>query len=207
MTLHSAEIELAAVSVPDRVQAFLDDADARIERYYQRDEHVPGRGFIPSDYQIGYQCLCAVRRLYPGATRFCEWGSGFGVVTGLATTLGYEAHGIEVDPELVAASRSLLADHAMEADIFHGSFIPEDYANTEQLSDHETRTVIHHEDAYDQMDLAIDDFEVVFAYPWPGEEEQYCDVFDQYADFDALLLTYSRTEVITAYRKVGELRD
>jgi len=206
MTLQPTEIEPASGPLPDRVVAFLADAEARIDRYYERPGHVPGRGFIPSDYQLGYRSLVAVQRAHPDARRFCEWGSGFGVVTGLAAMLEFESHGIEVDAELISAARSLLADHGLDADIVHGSFIPEQYANTERLSDHETRTVLHHEEAYHHMDLAIDDFEVVFAYPWPGEEVQYCELFDRFADYNALLLTYSRSEAMRAYRKVGDGR-
>ena len=34
-------------------------------------------------------------------------------------------------------------------------------------------------DGYDELELEPDDFDVVFAYPWPGEEQV---IFDLFAD-------------------------
>ena len=45
--------------------------------------------FVPSDYDMAWRCLNALPR-----GRFCEWGSGFGIVTGLAEMLGFESYGI-----------------------------------------------------------------------------------------------------------------
>jgi len=198
------DIAPATGPLPAAVVAFLAAAQAQIDSYFAEAGHRSGHGFIPSDHELVYRTLRTLLQQHRGVRRFCEWGSGFGVVTGLAALLGCEVHGIELDPQLVAASRVLLADHGLDAEIVQGSLIPEDYARSEQLSDLETRTVLSAADAYGSMELAIDDFELIFAYPWPTEEEQYCDLFDRYADYDAVLLTFSRTEGMRAYRKVGK---
>ena len=62
-------------------------------------------------------------------------------------------------------------------------------------------------EAYRDMDLEIEDFDVIFAYPWPTEEEQYCELFRCFADYGAVLITYSMTEGMRAYRKVGVERS
>lgn len=201
--LVSLEIEPVPGTLPAEVTAFLADADARIDVYFEQRGHLRLSGFFPSDYELGYRTLHGLLRLDGEARRMCEWGSGFGVVAGLALLLGYEAHGIEIDPGLVALSRRLLEDHGLDARIQQGSFIREDYARAEQISDLETTTVLSGAEAYGEMDLGIEDFDVIFAYPWPSEEEQYCDLFLCFADYGAVLLTYSMTEGMRAYRKVS----
>ena len=59
-----------------------------------------------------------------GGRWFCEWGSGFGVNTCLAAMLEFDAWGIEVEGELVAAARRLAADFDLPAEFVRGSFIP-----------------------------------------------------------------------------------
>ena len=198
--LTTFEIEPAVGALPAEVVAFLEDAETRIDVYFEHRRKDRGIGFFPSDYELGYRTLSALRK-DGERRRLCEWGSGFGVVVGLGVFLGYEAHGIEIDPELVEISRRLLADHGLDAQILQGSFIAEDYARAEQISGVETVTILSGADAYGDMDLEIDDFDVIFAYPWPTEEEQYCDLFLTFADYGAVLVTYSMIEGMRAYRK------
>ena len=203
--LTTFEIEPAAGALPPEVIAFLEEADTRIDVYFEHRKKDRRIGFFPSDYELVYRTLSALRG-DGEPRRLCEWGSGFGVVAGLGVLLGYEAHGIEIDPELVEISRNLLGDHGLDAQILQGSFIAEDYARAEQISGVETVTILSGEDVYGDMDLEIDDFDVIFAYPWPTEEEQYCDLFLTFADYGAVLLTYSMIEGMRAYRKDGAVR-
>lgn len=206
MVLRSFLIAPDPLPLPRDVSSLLADAKARIDAYFARPGTVPGTKSIPSDHELVYRTLRTLRTTEPDARTFCEWGSGFGVVAGLAVLLGYEAHGIELDAELVTASRALLVDHRLRATIVRGSFIPDDYAEREHLSDLDTRTVLSAPCAFDDMDLGIDDFDVTFAYPWPTEEDLYKDVFARYADYGAVLLTWSQSEGMRAYRKVGKQR-
>ena len=59
--------------------------------------------------EVVYNVLCAIPR-----GRFCEWGSGMGVVTGLAETLGFNAYGIEINADLAAAADQFSAEAAGE---------------------------------------------------------------------------------------------
>lgn len=197
------EIEPVLGPLPPDVAGFLADADARIDVFFEERKRERRLGFFPSDYELAFRTLSAVRVLDRDARRLCEWGSGFGVVAGLGVLLGYEAHGIEINSDLISASRRLLGDHDLDAVILEGSFIPEDYARTERMSTFETMTVLSGAEVYADADIDIDDFDVIFAYPWPDEEPQYCDLFDQFADYGAVLLTYSMLEGMRVYRKVG----
>ena len=74
--------------------------------------------FVPSDYELVWRLLAGLPR-----GRFCEWGSGWGIVTGLAEMLGFEACGIELDATLAAASRKLLADFGLSSPILTGDYL------------------------------------------------------------------------------------
>lgn len=203
MTLTNFELDPVPGALPEDVTAFLTDANERIDEYCGKQSHLRRTGFFPSDYELGYRTLDALLRLDTDARQLGEWGSGFGVIAGLGALLGYRAHGIEIDPELVEISRRLLADHDLEVEIREGNFIPDDFSRTEDIWDVETATVLSGAEAYGDMDLEIEDFDVIFAYPWPTEEEQYCDLFEHFADYGAVLLTFSKMEGMRAYRKVG----
>lgn len=203
MALAAFDVAPWSGPLPEPVASFLESAAARTDAFCARPEHGPGSAFVPSDHELVYRVLRTLRERDRDARRLCEWGSGLGVVTGLAALLGFEAWGIEVDPGLVLASRALLRDHGIDARIAEGSFLPEEFANTEELADLETRTVTTAAEAWRDMDLGPDDFDVVFAFPWPTDELRFCTLFDRYADYGAVLLTYSRTESVRAYRKLG----
>ena len=54
---------------------------------------------------------------------------------------------------------------------------------------------------YDELDLEPDDFDVIFAYPWPGDEELIDSLFEKFAATGALLLTYHGINEMRLQRK------
>jgi protein-L-isoaspartate O-methyltransferase len=137
----------------------------------------------------------------------CEWGSGFGVVASLASMLEYNVCGIEIERDLVDASRRLADDFGLPVEFVHGSFIPagaEAFAD-EILADNGADficTVTDADDAYDRLGLDPDDFDVFFVYPWPGEEGLIESLFEKYAADGALLLLYGQFDSVRLRRKV-----
>src|SRR5262249_40316762 len=109
-------------AMPAPVRAFLREADRRIERFQQTSSV---HAFVPSDHVRAFAVLqtLAESALAPGG-RFCEWGSGYGVVTCLAAMIGFDAFGIEIAGELVDAARTLAEDFELSAEFVCGSFIP-----------------------------------------------------------------------------------
>jgi hypothetical protein len=191
-----------------RVQALLDDADERIERFMfdHRDDPVPA--FVPCDFvSVHYAIERIVElNLAPG-NRFAEWGSGLGVVTCLAGFAGFDAIGIEIEPALVDESVALAADHGAEVEFACGSFVPvggddvlERHASS--LARNVTWLRSDGDDAYEELGLDPDDFDFVFAYPWPGEEGVVFDLFAEYASVGALLLTHHGEEDLRLQRKI-----
>src|SRR5687768_6284109 len=79
MPLVDVPLPPVEAAVPRDVQAFLRKAERRLDRF-QREFLVPA--FVPSDFRTVYLTLRALSEsdLAPG-NLFCEWGSGFGVIT------------------------------------------------------------------------------------------------------------------------------
>ncbi len=58
--------------------------------------------------------------------------------------------------------------------------------------------------AWDELDLAPEDCDVVFAYPWPGEEACVDGVFARHAAPGALLLTFHGWDHVLVQRKLAD---
>ena len=208
MPLVDIEIPLNGSDVPDDVVEFLREADSRVGQFV-RDHSIRVTAFVPSNYATVYQGLRAIAEanLAPGTT-FCEWGSGFGVVASLAAMLDFDVCGIEIESDLVDASRRLSVYFGLPVDFVQGSFIPEgaeeyaDEACAESNSEY-FWLVTDSDDAYDELGLEPNDFDVVFAYPWPGEECLITGLFEKYAAEGALLLMYNQYDSLSLRRKVG----
>ncbi len=209
MPLVDIEISVNGSVLPDDVVAFLREADLRVNQFV-RNSPIRLTGFVPSDFVTVYHALRAISEanLAPG-TSLCEWGSGFGVVASLAAMLGFKVCGIEIERGLVDASRRLADDFDLPVEFVHGSFVPsgaEVYAK-ETYADNNAEyfwLVTDADDAYDELGLDPDDFDVVFAYPWPGEEYLIKSLFEKYAAAEALLLMYNQFGSLRLRRKVGK---
>lgn len=137
--------------------------------------------------------LPVLRALRPRADSFLEFGSGLGVITILADLLGYDAYGIELDPWLHARSQDLADASASGAVFAHGSFVPD--ACRDSLHENaDFLTVREGEAAYRDLGLDLADFDLVYAFPWPGEEERFLEMVRTCGRRDALLLLYGASD-------------
>jgi protein-L-isoaspartate O-methyltransferase len=160
--LLEAPLETAPVALPEAAAAFVAEG-------LRRGEGIDCFDFVPSDAAVVYAVLAALPR-----GRLCEWGSGMGIVTGLAEMLGFEACGIEIDAKLAAASRALLADFALSARIETGDY-------------------------FDRTPEA--DF--YFAYCWPGQMRRVEKRFASAAPDSARLLICHGAEDVRCKVKPG----
>jgi hypothetical protein len=184
------------------VARFIVDAQSRIDSFIESHLAEPIHSFVPSDFPLVYGAVRYVADEHLAAgPLFCEWGSGAGVVTCLAAMVGFDACGIEFETDLVGLSIRLARHYHLKADFCHGNFVPHGGQKiAEEVSEFEWLAV-GGPDPYDQMDLEIDDFDVVFAYPWPGEERVIERLFERFASDGALLITYNGIEGVRLFRR------
>lgn len=212
MPLVDIELSISETKLPDSVTAFLDEADRRIDRFLRANAAGP-TGFVPSDFVTVFHALrsLADTSLATGHL-FCEWGSGFGIVAALASMLEYDASGIEIEHALVDEARSLATEFDLAVEFAAGSFIPpggdklvdEAYAH---LGSECFWLITDAADGYEELGLEADDFDIIFAYPWPNEEHVLESLFERYAADGALLLTYNQYNAIRLQRKAGRRRS
>jgi hypothetical protein len=116
--------------------------------------------------------------------------------------LEFDAWGIEIEEELVDAARRLAADFDLPTEFACGSFIPKGGNAFVKAADEcawLTRTA---GGGHEEMGLSPDDFDLIFAYPWPDEENLTATLFDRYAQRGAVLLTYHEVGGLRMRRKV-----
>ncbi|MFN3165604.1 MAG: hypothetical protein ACE37H_00915 [Phycisphaeraceae bacterium] len=204
MALTRIDLDWQAAPPPNPTAArLIEDAQDRIERFIRaRNHREPIPSFVASDFVMVDRALAAVvdGGLAPGRV-FCEWGCGFAVVAGLAALQGLDAHAIEIHRDLVDAGDRLMRDHQLDVAIAQGSLVPEDGdAIVDQMAQQAWLLTNEHP-AYDELGLDPCDFDLIFAYPWPGEESLIEALFDAFAAEGALLLTYHGMNEIKLQRK------
>ncbi len=204
-TAHTPELrrhDVAAVHA--RLDALCVEGWALWERF---DTTVRARGFHPfvaADYDVVRAALVAHRA--PGQ-RFLEWGSATGVITIMADLLGFEACGIELDGALVRTARALATRFDSRAQFVTGSFLPTGYrwtskarVSTDVPDDAQAVRTGVGPSGYLQLGRALDDFDVVFGYPWGGEAHLMLDLMQRYGRRDAVLLLHDTIDGVRAYR-------
>lgn len=165
------------------------DSDVRQQRFHP---------FMPSDYERVLRALLSLRG--PGL-RFLEWGSATGVITIMADLLGFEAYGIEIDPELVATARDLAERSESDARFAVGSFLPDGYEWKPDSGDGRLGTIGRGASGYPELGRGLEDFDLVFAFPWEGETPIMHDVMQRRGGSGASLLLYHSKEGLQVYRR------
>ncbi|MBX3440523.1 MAG: hypothetical protein KF861_23740 [Planctomycetaceae bacterium] len=203
MALVEVKLHINESRLPPEIRLFLRDAEQRIEEFTEATRNHPVPAFVPSDFAAAYAALATIEEqgLAPGSL-FCEWGSGFGVVTCLAAKLDFESYGIEIEPDLVREAELLARDHEISAEFVAGNFVPPGAELLAETPGEVAWLATDGANAYEEMGLNIDDFDVIYAYPWPGEDDLLGHLFDQYGADGALLVTYEGLDELRARRRV-----
>ncbi|MGD9636969.1 MAG: hypothetical protein AB7U97_27055, partial [Pirellulales bacterium] len=134
--------------------------------------------------------------------RFLEWGSGIGIVACLAAELGFDSIGIEIEEPLVQIAESIASDHDIDVEFACGSYVPHGAEPFIDTAGEVTWLRTDRPDSYADLDLEPEDFDLIYAYPWPGEEQVIFDLFERCASVGALLLTFHSQDGLRLQRKV-----
>ncbi len=121
----------------------------------------------------------------------------------MADMLGFEAYGIELDASLVNTARALTTRFHSGAQFVTGSFLPTGYKRLGGPS--ASDTIGDGPSGYLQLGRALDDFDVVFGYPWDDDAPLMHDLMRQYGRPDALLLLNDTEIGVRAFRGGREL--
>jgi len=127
--------------------------------------------FEPADGRLSWNLLnSVVKQTLPGNKPvFCEWGSGLGLVTLLASIMELPATGIEIEEELFDMSQELSQQFSIPATFINASIYPKDNLN-----------------------LAVNyaEVEIFFAYPWPNQIVRMIDLFQKVSSSGAIFICY-----------------
>lgn len=197
MSVRSITDAALDAQLDERLDALIADGWAIWERFDRPVLATEFHPFVAADYDV---VRAALLRLRAPGRRFLEWGSATGIITIMADLMGLEAYGIELDASLVAIARDVAARHASAARFVAGSFLPAGYHWRGRDGDSRRGTIGDGISGYGELGHALDDFDIVFGYPWDGETEIMRDVMRQFGRPDALLLLYDTNRGVRMYR-------
>ena len=174
--------------------------DRIAEFMLSNDETIPN--FVTCDFHLIDLAMTWLQKnhLITG-NNFCEFGSGYGVVTLLAADRGMKSVGIEIEPTLVERSTALAEELSLDAEFYCGSFIPRDIGDLSDLAADIENVDTSQGDVYEEIGMSMDEFDLMFAFPWPGEGGFFEAVFDAGAASGALLMTYRGRDGVNVVRK------
>jgi len=209
VSLEQLALHLKPGKIPNDIATMLAEADSRCDDFFDAGLGRRYPRYLPSDPAVVHAAMVALKE--SGHIRgevFCEWGCGFGVATCMASLIGYEAYGIEIESELAELAIQLAKDLNIPVEILCTSYLPEGYEECEGVGGKDLlvpeATTSHGESidttpAYDGLDP--DEVDLFFVYPWPGQEELMMDLFEAVSSDDAILLVYHGDGEITAHRR------
>jgi hypothetical protein len=195
--------------IPDKVTVMLAEAEQRCDAFFEAglDRRYPR--YLPSNPEKVFAAIATLKE--SGILRgdvFCEWGSGFGIATCMASLLGFKAYGIEIEDGLVKLSTELAQDLSIPAEYLCTSYLPEGYEECEGIGGKDLLppqattsggAIIDTNPLYDGLDPG--EVDLFFVYPWPGQEEFMMELFDEVASEDAILLIYQADGETTVHRQ------
>ena len=197
-----AEPDVEAV-LKERLRRICDDGRAVWGTFEAQIRNHRFHTFVPGDYECVLAALTAlwVKVGMEGrAPRLLELGSATGVIAIMADLVGYEACGIEIDPHLVEVARALAARHEAPVRFATGSYLPDGYEWEDDRGDKRLGTIGVAAPAYAELGHALDYFDVVYAYPWQGEQEIVHDLMARHGAANAWLLLHGGEGGVSLFR-------
>jgi hypothetical protein len=203
----TVRVELSAgidtTPIPPDIQNAISHAQRRIQAFQDRWDQPQIEQFVASDYELVFRVIrWIVQQNLMTGNRMLEWGCGFGVVAALGSALGLDVTGIEAEERLLREARRTMDDFCVPVELVWGNFLP---VGAEALSHNPDFPSIGHRVpcAYTQIGSDLDDFSLVFGYPWPGEWTFHEAVFARYGAVGGLLVLFCGPNDVRVWRKVA----
>ena len=196
MTLQTIEIPDSINRLPHTKGAehLIDTANDAIESFMLADQTII-ENFVTCDFHLLDQAMTWIEQNHLLAgNRFCEFGAGFGVGAMLAALRGMESVGIEIEPRLVEQANQVAVGLGNAADFYCGSFVPRGVEGLAEIAAEVENVSTEEDDIYELIGRELNEFDLFFAFPWPGEHGFFEAVFEACAAKGSLLLTYRGRE-------------
>ncbi|QEG01464.1 hypothetical protein Mal15_55400 [Stieleria maiorica] len=202
MDLREIEIPVCWDAPPPKILRTIEIADRLRETLMSDacDSDIPA--LVNSNFYIAYHALKHVRDTGMGGDlSFCEWGSGLGVVTCIASQLGFNATGIEIEGSLCEFARTLADEAGVAAEFIQASY--RDLRREGTLSEGRLSEGTLSEGTLSDGTLSGGTLSgaVVYVYPWPAEERFIESVFRDVTDAGSVLISYHGGTSLRARRK------
>lgn len=207
MPLRELTVSLNIAEVPPEVASFFAEARRRSDEFFESGLGRRFPRYQPSDPSLVYAAMANLRS--SGQLRgdvFCEWGCGIGVATCLASLIGFEAYGIEIEAELADRATCFGDDLGIPIEILNTSYLPEGYEQGDGFGGEDlvfTGARRSYGGANDSTatypGLDAEDVDLFFVYPWPGQEDLMLNLFTHLASEGAVLLMYIDEREINTY--------
>jgi hypothetical protein len=183
-----------------RIEAVCEEGREYWHRFDAEVRQDHWHSFVAADYD---GVRTALESLSKPGRRFLEWGSATGVITIIADLLGFDACGIELDSSLVRVARDMAERAGSKARFAAGSFIPLGWEWRPPDADGRKATIGDGPSGYLELGRALSDFDIVYAFPWSGEEPMMRELFRSHGHEDARLLLHSASTGTRMYRRDG----
>ena len=131
--------------------------------------------------------------------------SGLGVVSCLAALAGFRASGVEARGRLVRGARQLAARFDLPAEFARGSFFPKEGSGRLLAGREFAWLSTGGRCGHEALGAGPEEFDLIYAYPWPDEEALVAETFEARASCGALLLTYHGEFGLRLRRKYASL--
>lgn len=193
--------DIDTTPIPAEIAALIRHAQERIQCFQDRWDQPQIEQFVASDFELVFRVIRWIvdQRIMTGS-RMLEWGCGFAIVAALASRLGLDVTGIEAEQRLLTEAETTVADFAAPVELVWGNFLP---PGAESLAlDPEFPSLGHRVPCgYQQIGADLDDFSLVFGYPWPGEWTFHEAVFARWAAPGALMALFYGPNDVRVWRK------
>ena len=123
----------------------------------------------------------------------------------MADLMGFDACGIEIDASLVGAARELAKRTGSQARFATGSFIPMGWEWKPPDGDGRMATIGQAESGYGELGRPLEDFDVVYGYPWSGEEALMRDLMRSHGGSGAKLMLHCVEHGVRVYQRGVEV--
>lgn len=181
----------------ERLNALHEEGRTIFETFERDVRSAAFHPFKPANYPAMVDMLLP----FVGESRtFLEWGSATGIIAITADLLGFEAYGIEIDADLVEVSRDLARRHGSQARFAAGSLLPDGYAWRSSSGDPRLGTIEEGVSGYGKLGMPLSEFDLVYGYPWSGEDGMMVDIMERHAGDGARLLLNRGSEGVKVIR-------